>query len=136
MTKEKLKLLKALKLKQYRNPSFITKEEEELIKTLERIKYTGISVLQSGNSVTPSPSHKTASSSGSGTSSVGSNKSNYSVLVQENRLWKHSYASRKLSDYDVEMENNLEHFMTAATFRAPFLLFIRLVYISFLVLFT
>ncbi len=124
MTKENIRLLKKLKLKQYQSPQLFTVEDKLSIDALERLKYSGSIVAPSGSSATPSPTGG-GTSSDSGTSG-GSGRSNYSVLVAENRLWKHSYSSKKLSDYDGEMDKNLEHFRAAASFRAPFLLFIWL----------
>ncbi len=123
MTKENIRKLKKLKLKQYQSPQLLTVEDKLSIEALEKLKYSRNIVAPSGSSATPSPTGGTSSDSGT---SGGSARSNYSVLVAENRLWKDSYSSKKLSDYDDEMDKNLDHFRAAASFRAPFLLFIWL----------
>ncbi len=119
LTKQNSKELKALKLRQYQSPDSLSFDDEERIKTLERMKFS----RSQTSSVTPSPTERTPTSD-SVTSST-SIRSNYGALVDENRLWKQEYSSVKLSDYDKEMENCLEHFKSAAVYTAPFLLFIR-----------
>lgn len=127
LTKENLRQLKALKLKQYQTPDLLTTEDEVSIRTLEAMKFSRGSIPDSVNSfsgsITPSPSEKTTSSSSSSTSD--SAKSSYAQLVDDNRLWKRSYSSKKLSDYDKEMESIFDHFTAAASHTATFILFIR-----------
>jgi hypothetical protein len=114
-----LKELKDLKVRQYQNPELLSSSDEDRIKTLERMKFS----QGRTPSVTPSPTVRTPTSDS--TSSSTSVKSSYAALVDENRLWKKEYVTIKLSDYDKEMENCLEHFKSSATYTAAFLLFIR-----------
>jgi hypothetical protein len=117
LTKENLKELRTLKLKQYRSPQLLSSEDENTIRKLEGMKY-------SGNLVDVTPSHQPKTPTSDCTSS-DSSKSQYAVLVGENRQWRQSYSTLKLSDYDKEMESNSEHFEAAANHNASFLLFVR-----------
>jgi hypothetical protein len=116
LTKENLKELKFLKLKQYQTPQLLSSEDEATIKRFEHMKYSG------GRSIDVSPSQSKTPTSDTTTDST---KSQYAVLVDENRQWRKSFAKLKLSDYDKEMEKNSEHFNAAANHNAAFLLFIR-----------
>jgi len=117
LTKENLKQLKVLKKKQYQYPELLSKEETVLISKFERMKYLKVS----STDVTPVQA-KTPTSD---CTTSDSNKSQYATLVDENRLWRQAFSTRKLSDYDKEMEKNMEHFKSAATFNADFLIFVR-----------
>jgi hypothetical protein len=117
LTKENLKQLKVLKKKQYQYPELLSKEETVLISKLERMKYSKVSSTDGTPAQAKTPTSDCTTSD--------SNKSQYALLVDENRLWRQAFSSRKLSDYDKEMEKNIEHFKAAATFCAAFLIFIR-----------
>jgi hypothetical protein len=128
LTKENLKELKALKLKQYQDSNLLSSEEEALIQKYERMKY---SVRRHAVEVTPSQAKTPTSDC---TTNDSSHQSQYVALVNENRQWRQSFASLKLSDYDKEMEKNLDHFNAAASHNADFLFFVR--YLIFLLLMT
>jgi hypothetical protein len=120
LTKENLKELKTLKLKQYQTPQLLSSEDEATIKKFEHMKYSG------GRSIDVTPSQSKTPTSDTTTDST---KSQYAVLVEENRQWRNSFSKLKLSDYDKEMEKNSDHFNAAANHNAPFLLFVRFLFL-------
>jgi hypothetical protein len=119
ITKEDKKQLKLLKIKQYQSPDLMSKEDLILIQKLEAIKYAShIQPLH-----TPSSAQITPLSTGS---SLGdSDASAYALLVGDHKYFKGKFSVLKLSHYDKEMEINHQHFLQAAEYRAPFVVFIR-----------
>ncbi len=120
MTKEDKVQLKNLKIKQYQNPDLMTEEDVTAIKKFEQKKYAARSqtILYTPTSVSKTPS--------SGVSSLGeSTSSAYAVLVGDHKFHKQTFSTRKLADYDKEMESNHQHFFQAANYKAPYLIFIR-----------